>query len=258
MKRVLLGLAAVVGLLVVSVVALFVVTFAGASETHDGAELAGGARAIVDGHVTVFSLPIGDKELALVDCGNDPEAKAILGALQAKGLGPDAVKTIFLTHGHPDHIAGCHNFPNAQVLALAADIPIAQGEQAAKGPFPRLFGPKPQGKSVHVTRALSDGEMVQLGDLAVKVYAVPGHTAGSAAFLARGVLYLGDSAMAHKDGTLAGAPWVFSDDQAQNRASLAALSKRLVADHQDVKTLAFAHTGPLSGLQPLETFAATP
>jgi len=37
----------------------------------------------------------------LVDCGNDRQAKAILNALKQRGLGPEAVKTILLTHA-PD------------------------------------------------------------------------------------------------------------------------------------------------------------
>ncbi len=80
---------------------------------------------------------------------------------------------------------------------------------------------------------------------------MPGHTAGSAAYLADGVLFLGDSASARKDGALVPAVGLFSDDAAQNHAALKALGARLQSGGLRVDALAFAHSGPLSGLKPL-------
>ncbi|HSQ61747.1 MAG TPA: hypothetical protein VLM85_00975, partial [Polyangiaceae bacterium] len=111
-----------------------------------------------------------------------------------------------------------------------------------------LVSVKPTG--IHVTRALHDGEKVEVGDKEVRVFAIPGHTAGSAAYLVAGVLFLGDSAGMRSDGKLAGAPWLFSDDHAQNHASLAALAKRLEPERDGILAIAPAHTatGPFDAL----------
>jgi glyoxylase-like metal-dependent hydrolase (beta-lactamase superfamily II) len=87
------------------------------------------------------------------------------------------------------------------------------------------------------------------------VYAVPGHTAGSAAYLANGVLFLGDSAQINSDGEIRPAPWLVTDDRAQNRASLARLQQRLAKDGARVEAIVPAHSGPATGDGPLVAFA---
>lgn len=246
----------VVGLLLLiplaGFVALLVVMFAGNPEIPDGRELEGFARVLKDGYVTVGVLDAGGGSVALIDAGTDPEGKLLLAELKRRGLGPEAVKAIFLTHGHVDHISGCHLFPQAEVLALTEDVGIAEGKEKPHGPVLKLL--PPSDRQVHVTRALKDGETVPVGNLAVRVFAIPGHTQGSAAYLVNGVLFLGDSADATKDGKVVGAKWPVTDDTAQNRASLKALAARLQPG--EVKALVFAHTGVLPGLAPLQAFAA--
>src|SRR5262249_23533289 len=149
-----------------------------------------------------------------------------------------------------DHIAGCDQFKKAEVYAFPEDVAIAAGEKATKSPMGRLAGAQTS-KTAKITQMLSDGQDVQIGELSVRAFHIPGHTQGSAAFLSRGVLYLGDSATVKTDGRIVNTPWLFSDDQKQNADSLAALVKRLRTDNSDVKVLAFSHTGPADGLQPL-------
>jgi glyoxylase-like metal-dependent hydrolase (beta-lactamase superfamily II) len=108
-----------------------------------------------------------------------------------------------------------------------------------------------------VTHPLKDGEGVNVGDLHVETFAVPGHTPGSAVYLARGALFFGDSAGASKDGAMMKAVRLFSKDSGQNVASLKALEARLRPRAAEVKALAFAHTGPLEGFQPFATFAGS-
>jgi glyoxylase-like metal-dependent hydrolase (beta-lactamase superfamily II) len=252
MKKALLGVGVCLLLLVIVVAAVFVPIFSGNQPPVDGAQLgSAGATQVLDGYVSAFLLPAGEGEVALVDCGNDPSGAAILAALKAKGLGPEAVKAIFLTHGHPDHVSACHLFTHAEVYAFAGDVKIAAGEERAKGPLPKLFD-LPKEKAAKVTKTLNDGETITLGTLTMKVYSVPGHTAGSAAFLANSVLYLGDSANGKADGkSIKSAPGIFSDDTAQNVASLKKLHERLKAENAEVKTLAFSHSGPVEGLDAL-------
>jgi glyoxylase-like metal-dependent hydrolase (beta-lactamase superfamily II) len=110
---------------------------------------------------------------------------------------------------------------------------------------------------ITVTKTVADGETLMLGPHRVRVFAVPGHTEGSAAYLVDDVLFMGDAADTKSDGTVIGSPWVFSDSQPQDRASLIALDERLARDNVPVKIIAFAHSGLLAnGRAPLDAFAA--
>jgi len=104
---------------------------------------------------------------------------------------------------------------------------------------------------------LHDGEAVQLGSFQVRVFAVPGHTPGSAAYAIGENLFLGDSANQDKQGHLKAAPWIFSESAAQNRKSLIELARCLASD-SSIKTLVFGHSAPLErGVAPLVEFAAS-
>ena len=209
MKRILKIAALVVLVLVVGIGALFAVTFMGRQPLADGQEVGGGLRVVVDGFSAIVMIPMGDGRVALVDAGQDQAGEAIKAELSRRQLTSDAVAAILLTHGHSDHLGALRQFPRAQVMALEAEVPLVEGRAGSRGPLPRLFPVSATG--VEVTRVLHDGEIVTLGSASVRVYAVPGHTAGSAAYLANGVLMVGDSADISSDGSLLGSPWLFSD-----------------------------------------------
>ena len=238
MKRALKWVGLVVVVLAIAASAAWYSAFGRNSAIADGQKLATGVETIKDSFVSASVLDIGTNKVALIDAGNDATGKALLAALGRRGLGPDAVAAIFLTHGHGDHLAGCKLFAAAKVYALAADVVLA--------------GPK-----CPVSNPLGDGEIVELGDLRVETFAVPGHTPGSAVFFARGVLFFGDSAGASKDGTMMKAVRLFSKDSELNVASLKGLALRLAPRSREIKKLSFAHTGPLEGFAPLAQFAGT-
>jgi glyoxylase-like metal-dependent hydrolase (beta-lactamase superfamily II) len=252
MKRILKLVALVVLVFVIGVAALLAATFMGRRPLTDGQEL-DGIRVVADGFAGVAVIPVGDRQVALVDAGQDQTGEAIKRELARRQLDPAAVTAILLTHGHPDHTGAIRAFPQAQVMALEAEVPLVEGRAGARGPVPRLFPVAPTG--VTVTRVLRDGEVVMLGDVPIRVYAVPGHTAGSAAYLVHGVLMVGDSADVTSEGSLQGAPWLFSDSQAENRASLARLEQRLIADGAAVTAIVPSHSGAAAGLTPLTDFA---
>jgi glyoxylase-like metal-dependent hydrolase (beta-lactamase superfamily II) len=238
MKRVLKWLGLVVLLLVVAAGAVWYSAFGSNKPIVDGQAVAPGVQTVKDGFVSVFLVDSGPSKVVLVDAGNDKSAKAILLALAARGLTASSVAAIFLTHGHGDHTAGCKAFPDAQVFALGGEVD-------------RI------GDAAKVTHPMKDGEVAQVGDLRVEAFAVPGHTDGSAAYLARGVLFFGDSAGASKDGVMMKAVSLFSKDSAQNVASLKSLEGRLAPRASEVQALAFAHTGPLTGFLPFAAFVTS-
>ncbi len=216
-------------------------------------QLSGGAIQVKDGIVSAAILPFADRQVILVDCGNDPKAGAILAALGHMSLGPESVKAIFLTHSHPDHIGGCKMFPDAQIYAMEQERGLLEGTVASNSIVGKLMGKKNSG--LHIAKYLQDGESLQFGNVTVVCYLIPGHTEGSAAYLAGGTLYLGDSAEAKKDGTLLPAKRFTSSDPRENRAALARLAEQLKPQATQIQFLEFAHSGPLTGLEPLLDFA---
>jgi glyoxylase-like metal-dependent hydrolase (beta-lactamase superfamily II) len=252
MKRLLKTVLLLVVLLVVGVGLVIAATFMGRRGVQDGQVLGDTIRIVEDGITSLAFVAIDGRQVALIDAGNDTNGEAVLSELTRRGLGPEAVSTIFLTHGHPDHIGAVHLFPKAQVMALEAEVPLIEGRVGARGPMPRLFPVRPTG--ITVSRALQNGDVVTVGNTNFRVYAVPGHTAGSAAYLVNSVLFIGDSADVTTDGTLQGSPWIFSDSQAENRASLARLEQQLVADGAKVTTIVPAHSGSIAGMSALTAF----
>jgi hydroxyacylglutathione hydrolase len=236
MKRFLQWAGLVILVLAVAAGSVWYSAFGHNSPIVDASQVADGVETVKDGFVSVFILDAGAGKVALIDAGGDKSGKALLAGLARRGLTPASVAAIFLTHGHPDHTSACKIFPQAQVFALAEEVA-------------RI------GDACNVTHPLKDGEAVDVGDLHVEAFATPGHTRGSTVYLARGVLFFGDSAGASKDGLVMKAVSLFSSDSGQNVASLKSLEARLAPRAADVKVLAFAHTGPIAGFQPLATFA---
>ncbi len=230
----------------------FALAFSGNKPIADGQDLSPGARQVADGYVSFFVLETAPGELALIDCGDDAQGVALGKEIRRRGLEMTSVKNIFLTHGHSDHTGGCHLFPTANVYAFKDDVLLATGNAAATGPITR-FAKTPKDKVVAVTRELTDGQELAFEKLVVKAIHAPGHTGGSAVYVSQQVAYFGDSAGARSDGQMKAAPWIFSDDVAQNRASLKALLPTLQA--LKVNRLSFSHTGHLDGLAALEKFA---
>jgi glyoxylase-like metal-dependent hydrolase (beta-lactamase superfamily II) len=247
---------ALIGLLFLFFVALGVIlaplVLGNAPLEHNRVFAKGRVSTVMDGFVSCSLVDAGEAGWILIDACGDPEGKAIKEVLADKGGNPEEIRLILLTHGHYDHTAGIAAFPDAEVRVLKAELPLLRGEVASRGPLTALLGKKASG--IEIKRPLGHGDVVHHGDTSVRVFAMPGHTAGSAAFLAHGVVFFGDSAGANKDGTLKAAPWVFTDDMDENGRSLVGLYNALVGEKVEVKSLIFGHSGPLDGLAPFKAF----
>ena len=252
LKYLLGGIAA----LLLGVVLLVWLVLQGIQPLEDGAELANGNVIIAaddcNGPIqcAAYLFRLRDGGFGLVDAGLDPEAKAIRAALARMGKSGDDIRAILFTHSHGDHTGGARAFPHAEIYLLERMNLTPDGA----GKHPASEGPD----TVHgiaVTRRLSDGERLDLNGTTVEVFALPGHTADSAAFLAHGVLFFGDSAAASSAGTISPAPPIYSVDRERNQRELRALAGRLRSRRNEIHHMAFGHQGPLAGIGPLLEWA---
>jgi glyoxylase-like metal-dependent hydrolase (beta-lactamase superfamily II) len=253
-KKLIRAAVVLVVLVVLLLVGGFASAFVGNTETKHGEALSDGrVITVVDGFVTCFLVrsSASARRWLLIDACNDPEATVIKGALAAAGSSPADVGLILLTHGHFDHANGAAAFPDAEVRAMPADIPLLTGEVGMDSPMGSLVPASDSG--VRVKRPLEDREKITFDGTTVEVLALPGHTPGSAVFFAHGVLFMGDSAGMTADG-MKGTPWVFSADTAQNGAELVGLYNRFSRREADVKHMTFGHTGSTRGIAALKAF----
>jgi len=191
---------------------------------------------VKDSFTSCYMLEFEPGRVAFFDACFDSDGGAVENALDEEGLSLDAVEAVFLSHGHTDHISGLRALPQANVYALAAEQSLL----------------REGGQPLNV--ALRDGDEVALGDYRVRVFSVTGHTDGSAVYEVDGVLLMGDTVIAQKDGSLAPPAVRYSDDPTENDESVRELVGTLDALDLDIKWVAPAHSGPVQGMKALRAF----
>ncbi len=121
----------------------------------------------------------------VVDCGDD--GGVAMDLAEREGL---TIDCLLATHGHADHLGGFPQLSEATGLGVAihaADRPMAESKQHAAVVFLGWI-PEP----VQVSRSLSDGDTLQVGELRFRVIHTPGHTKGSICLTGHGLLVSGD------------------------------------------------------------------
>src|SRR5215510_702017 len=238
-KRLVIGSTILIALLICLVAAGIAMYIYITEPLQDGARLANGdVTTVVTGHfgpvaIGVYIFALGDGTVGLIDAGNDRDAKAIRTALARLGKRDGDVRAIFITHAHDDHTSGLAAFREDEAYATEPDASLVRRHRDAV--------------SASMTKEVRDGDLLDFHDTAVEVYAVPGHTNGSAAYMARGVLFLGDAAQGLRGGTL-GANSMLSEDAERSKRSLSMLAQRLSSRQSDVHYIAFGHSGHLESL----------
>lgn len=121
-------------------------------------------------------------DAVLIDCGG---AQPLAFARQ-KGLN---IRSVLLTHGHFDHIAGC-----AELQAAGAQIGCAEAEKSLLTSPANLaaeMGVRIPAFSLDFT--FQGGDELDLCGLKFTVLATPGHTPGGVCFLCGDSLFTGDT-----------------------------------------------------------------
>jgi metallo-beta-lactamase class B len=128
------------------------------------------------GFVSVWLMPTS-QGLLLIDSAQEPYVDHVIDSIGKAGFNPKDVKYILITHGHLDHFGGAariQELSGARVGALEEDWQLI--EEAGKAPA------TPNRPAVRVpTRdvVLKEGDTVTVGNTALKIYKMPGHTPGS-------------------------------------------------------------------------------
>ncbi len=198
----------------------------------------GPVTALLDLFTSCQLLRTTDGPVLIDACWRTEELRA---RLKEAGFQPEDVKRVLLTHAHQDHVGGLSLLTQARVAALADERPVlAQHTKPART----------------IDDVLTDGQRLMLGGVEVVVYAVPGHTAGSAAFLVGGqTLVLGDNALLTGKGELGPVPRDRSAEPDRAVRSLVALIDRLEREGQRPRWLAPAHSGGAPNVGVLERYA---
>lgn len=174
-----------------------------------------GARLEIDGHTVGIEtggsyawIVRTETGALLVDSGMDGTASALLAELTAMGLSADDVHTVLLTHAHADHTSGLGNFPRATLVHGPGEGPLLRGEGAKVGWLAGIVGRLngPATLPAEVVEA-SDGQILDVDGLSVKVLSTPGHTMGSATYVLGDLVFSGDTLVSNGTGvqTLPGA-----------------------------------------------------
>lgn len=157
------------------------------SWTYVVADPATGAAAVVD-TVLDYDWRSGRTGTASAD--------AVVAHCRANGL---RVHWILETHAHADHLSAAEHLR----AALGGQVAIGRGILEVQRTFKRIFGLGAEfaADGGDFDRLLADGERLPLGNLEIRVLAVPGHTGDSVAYLVDDAVFVGDTVFMPDSGT---------------------------------------------------------
>ena len=172
-----------------------------------------------------------DGGIVLIDLGWWGAEEALDDGLEQLGAGPDDVIAVFLTHSHRDHIGAWRRVRHAPFHVAAHEAELLFGEESHGGWIPRLAenvrsSDLPSPDEIEV-RAFSSDTAFVFGRDTVRAFLVPGHTAGSAAYVYDGSLLAGDAVARTWISGFRPALGKYSEDEDEARRSLESLRERI-------------------------------
>ena len=191
----------------------------------------------------VYGAKIGNKVI-LFDAGADPGGApidALLGWLHA---GRSDITDVFITHGHGDHTAGVTGLGSPHIRIGAGDLALAEKKVPPEALAGKAFTAVMSYPAITPSDPITGPATIEVGQGAdakkVKAFPIPGHTAGSYAFLYDGVLFVGD-AMVFKQGRLDPAIKLFDAHPDDNKTSIRQLQK--LVENEEIDVICTGHGG---------------
>ncbi len=108
----------------------------------------------------------------LVDVGHYGRRELLEQALESRGLTPDDIHTVVLTHAHWDHAQNVDVFPNARFVIHPAELDYSRSPRQGDWATPKYFAATLEGLTVE---EVVDGTELEPG---VRIIETPGHTRG--------------------------------------------------------------------------------
>lgn len=141
----------------------------------------------VRSQLAAVHLIIEGDNAAIIDTGVNASAPAVVEALAQRGIRPQQVQWVILTHIHLDHAGGAgelmHLFPNATLVVhprgsahMVAPAKLIAGTEAVYGveKTAQMYGTIQPVAAERVTEAEHDA-VLQLGDRELRLLHTPGH-----------------------------------------------------------------------------------
>ena len=162
----------------------------------------------------------GHGRVALVDVGTFGMRNLLIAGLERRGLKPEDVTDVLLTHSHHDHSINWTLFSHARIVIGGVEMDWAMRQPWGRTPVPELYVEKLQ--AWQTVDQVGDGATVLPG---ITAHLAPGHTPGCLVFLFQGerhdVVFTGDAAKNRAELVSGDTDMTF--DPAISAASIAAI-----------------------------------
>lgn len=150
----------------------------------------------------------GGAECALIDAGGGIEPERMVENIRRTGFSMENVRYCLITHAHADHAAGARFFHDRYGVEVIAskeaapwlengDLNMTSIEHAIRG---GVYPADYQYPACPVSRAVSEGDRITVGDIELTVIDSPGHSRGHVCYLweevGRRSLFSGDTVFA--------------------------------------------------------------
>jgi N-acyl homoserine lactone hydrolase len=134
----------------------------------------------------------GRGRVAMIDTGGMGIRRFLIEKLKERGLQPEDLTDLLLSHAHYDHILNWTTFQHARIVIGREELAWAAKEPWGRTPVPELHVRELQGWKT--LQAAADGDEVMPG---ITAHVMPGHTPGHLCYLIKGkdydVIYTGDA-----------------------------------------------------------------